>query len=127
MTHFGRGISGTLAVVALLAATLPLPAGAQAPGATFVPRDENPEEFPVGSGRDETFYACTACHNFKLVAAQGMTRRQWEDSLAWMTQRHNMPPLDGKNRERVLNYLEATFPPRVPARAGGWQNPFAKP
>ena len=34
----------------------------------FTPRDESPEEFPAGSGRDETFYACTACHNFKLVA-----------------------------------------------------------
>jgi hypothetical protein len=124
MTLFRRAIVGALVVGALIAPPL-WPAGAQVPGAIFVPRDESPEEFPAGSGREETFYACTACHNFKLVAAQGMTRRQWEDSLAWMTQRHNMPPLDGKDRELVLNYLAATFPP--PARAGGWQNPFAKP
>jgi hypothetical protein len=98
-------------------------AGAQAP--QFVPRDENPEEFPAGAGRDDTFYACTGCHNFKLVAQQGMTRRQWEDSLQWMTDKHNMPPLPDKDKKIVLDYLEATFPPRAPAGRGGWQNPFA--
>ena len=93
---------------------------------TFTPRDESPEEFPAGQGRDETFYACTACHGFKLVAAQGMTRRQWEDSLKWMTDKHGMPPLPAKEQKIVLDYLEATYPPRAqPAGRGGWQNPFS--
>jgi hypothetical protein len=89
----------------------------------FTPREETPEEFAAGPGRDETFYACTACHNFKLVAQQGMSRRQWEDTLVLMTQRHGMPPLDDKDREVVLSYLEAAYPPRTPA-GRGWQNPF---
>ena len=93
---------------------------------TFSPRDESPEEFTAGTGRDEAFYACTACHGFKLVAQQGMTRAQWEDSINLMIRRHNMPPLDDKGRETVLNYLEAAYPPRAPAARGGWQNPFAK-
>jgi hypothetical protein len=97
-------------------------AGAQ----TFTPRDENPEDFPAGPGRDETFYTCTACHGFKLVAAQGMNRRQWDDSINWMMERHRMPPLDTREREIVLNYLEATFPPRAPSGGGGFQNPFMK-
>ena len=119
-----------LAMAAFILTSVAVPALAQTPasrsghGAPFAPRDETPEEFPSGAGRDETFYACTACHNFKLVAAQGMTRRQWEDSLDWMTERHNMPKLDEKDREVVLNYLEKTFPPRAPAARGGWQNPF---
>ena len=92
----------------------------------FTPRDESPEDFPAGAGRDETFYACTACHGFKLIADQGMTRRQWEESLALMTQKHNMPALPPKEQGVVLNYLEATFPPRAPSRPGGWQNPFLK-
>ncbi len=54
-----------------------------------------------------------------------MTRRQWEDSLQWMTDRHNMAPLPPKERDIVLNYLETTFPPRAPANRGGWQSPFA--
>lgn len=101
------------------------PAGAQTPP-TFTPSDESPEELPPGSGREETFYACTACHNFKLVAAQGMNRRQWEESLQLMIERHGMPELEANDRKLVLDYLEATYPPRGPAGTGGWQNPFLK-
>ena len=93
----------------------------------FTPREESPEEFVAAPGRNETFYACTACHGFKLVAQQGMTRAQWEDSINLMVRRHNMPPLDDKDRAVVLGYLEAAYPPRAPAgRGGNWQNPFAK-
>jgi hypothetical protein len=42
-----------------------------------------------------------------------------------MIRRHNMPPLDGKDRETVLNYLAAAYPPRAPA-GRAWQNPFGK-
>ena len=90
---------------------------------TFTPRDESPEEFAAGAGRDEAFYACTACHNFKLVAQQGMSRRQWDESIALMVSRHGMPELDEKDKKVVLDYLETTFPPRAPA-GRGWQNPF---
>ena len=93
---------------------------------TFTPRDENPEDFPAGAGRDETFYACTACHGFRLVAQQGLSRAGWEDSINLMIRRHNMPPLDEKDRAVVLGYLATTYPPRAPAARGGWQNPFSK-
>ena len=92
----------------------------------FAPGDESPEQFVAGAGRDETFYACTACHNFKLVAAQGLSRAGWEDSLNLMVRRHNMPPLDDKDRATVLNYLTAAYPPRAPTTNRGWQNPFSK-
>ena len=87
------------AVIALAGMFLITPAMAQT---TFIPRDESPEEFAAGKGREETFYACTACHGFRLVAQQGMTRAQWEDSINLMVRRHNMPPLDDKDREKVL-------------------------
>jgi hypothetical protein len=109
----------------VLAVLIVLSGGAFAQAPQFSPRDENPEDYPAGAGRDDTFYACTACHGFKLVAQQGMTRRQWEDSLQWMTDRHGMSPLPAKEQKVVLDYLEATFPPRAPAGRGGWQNPFA--
>lgn len=104
-------------------ALLVAPAAAQT---SFTPRDESPDEFVAGKGRDETFYACTACHGFKLVAQQGLSRAGWEDSLNLMVRRHNMPPLGPAERETVLNYLEAAYPPRAPAGRGGFQNPFAK-
>ncbi len=44
-----------------------------------------------------------------------MSRRQWEESIALMVRRHNMPPLPAKEQKVVLKYLEATYPPRAPA------------
>jgi hypothetical protein len=117
----GCVVSALLAALACFASG---PAVAQAGSPAFTPRDEKPEDFPAGDGRDETFYACTACHGFQLIAQQGMNRGQWEDSIDGMTKRHNMPPLEGNERKIVLDYLTATYPPRT--RPGGWRNPFAK-
>ncbi len=118
MSRLLSAVSFVLAAMLLWTATAP----AQAP--QFVPSDESPEDYPPGAGRDDTFYSCTACHGFKLVAQQGMSRRQWEESLQLMVDRHGMPPLEAKERQVVLDYLEATFPPRAPAANRGWQNPF---
>jgi hypothetical protein len=133
-----RSISGIAAIAAAICAVAalvaPISVGvfaistASAPAfaqtAAFTPGEEDPDQFPAGEGREETFYACTACHNFKLVAAQGMNRRQWDDSINWMIEKHNMPPPEAKERATILAYLEATFPPKAPAARGGWQNPF---
>lgn len=113
-------------VISLILGTLLLAVAASsglAQPKSFTPRDESPEEFVAAPGRDDTFYACTACHNFKLVAQQGMNRRQWEEILAMMTEKHGMPALEGKDRETVLNYLAVAYPQRTEER-GGWQNPF---
>jgi len=91
---------------------------------TFEPREEAIEEFPDAPGREDTFYFCTACHNFKLVAQQGMSRRRWDSTLNMMTERHGMPDVQGKDREAMLDYLEKAFPES--AAPGGWQNPFLK-
>lgn len=108
------------ALIALALGWGAAPAGAQAPA--FTPSDEKPEDYPAGPGRDDAFYACTACHGFKLVAQQGQSRRQWDETLDWMTEKHKMPTLEGKQRQTVLDYLEVAFPPRTSPR--GWQNPF---
>jgi hypothetical protein len=101
---------------------LALSAAAVASAQIFTPGAEQPEDYPDGPGREQAFYACTPCHGFKIVAQQGQTRIQWEDTLDVMTARHGMPPIDGQLREIVLDYLEKTFPPRT--TPGGWQNPF---
>ncbi|MCW5729251.1 MAG: hypothetical protein KIT20_00720 [Alphaproteobacteria bacterium] len=110
---------------ALLLSQVPAPSSAQS-AAEFTPGDEAPEDYPDAPGREETFYACTACHGFKIVAQQGLTRRQWDESLDWMQERHGMPELDAEERKLILDYLEAAYPPRQPAGRGGWQNPFLK-
>ncbi|RKE69378.1 hypothetical protein [Pseudorhodoplanes sinuspersici] len=90
---------------------------------SFTPTDESPDDLPAGSGREETFYACTACHGFKIVAQQGLTRAQWDDSLNWMTTKHGMNAIEGDDRKIILDYLEQHYPPRSkPGR--GSPNPF---
>ena len=112
--------AGALALGLMLLAVGAL---AQAPG--FSPRDEQVEDLPPGRGRDQTFGLCTACHNFRLVSAQGMSRARWDETMTWMTVRHNMPDIQGPDREMILDYLTTHYPPRAPAQGGGFRNPFA--
>ncbi|KAA2237087.1 hypothetical protein [Salinarimonas soli] len=109
-------------LLAALAATLAGAAHAQAPA--FAPRDESVEALPAGPGREETFGLCSACHAFRLVSNQGMSRAAWDDTLTFMTQRHNMPDVQGAERDAILDYLAAHYAPRTQGR-GGWTNPFA--
>ncbi len=54
---------------------------------------------PRAPARDETFYACTACHGFSAGGAAGHDARAVGDSINLMIRRHNMPPLADKDRE----------------------------
>lgn len=81
------------------------------------------ESLPEGPGREETFYACAACHGTLIIKQQGMTRIQWDASIDWMIERHGMAKPDEAERNTILDYLTAQFPPR--ARRGA-DNPFLK-
>ena len=81
---------------------------------------ESPDDLPVGKGREETFYGCTACHGFALVRQQGMSRERWDETIDYMSTRHNMPAFDAADRALILDYLTANFPPRQRGRP----NPF---
>lgn len=86
--------------------------------------EDAPELYPAHPKRDDAFYSCVACHSFKLVSQQGMSRERWDETLNWMTQRHGMPKLEGKDRENVLDYLSTVFAERK--QPGGWKNPFTQ-
>lgn len=116
--------AGAIALGALLVTSI---VQAQGPLPAFAAKVEQVEDLPTGAGRDETFGMCTACHGFKLVSAQGMTREKWDETLTWMTDRHNMPHLEGEDRAVILDYLAAHYPPKAPSRTGGFKNPFAPP
>ncbi len=109
----------TLALLALSAIGF---AAAQTPA--FTPREE-PEEYPEAAGREEAFYGCTACHGFKIVAQQGMSRQRWDDTIDFMIQRQNMPKPEAKEREKILDYLALAFPEQ-PATQRARPNPFLK-
>ena len=86
-----------------------------------------PEDLPAGEAREDTFYNCSACHSFQVVARQGMTRELWDNTLTVMVERHGMWELDPEDRERILNYLAEAFPQATPEGegGGGWVSPFA--
>lgn len=106
-------------LVAVAAALLPLSARAQA---LPPPREEKVEDLPDHPGRDETFGLCAACHAYRIVSNQGLSRERWDETLTWMSERHNMPPLEGEDRKVILDYLATAHPPK--ANTGGFKNPF---
>jgi len=121
LRRLAAGAAALAAVVLGLGLTAPESAG-QAKRER--PKEEQPEQYPDGPNRDETFYFCTACHGFKIVAAQGMSRSRWNETLDFMVTRHNMPNVQGTDRDRLLDYLESAFPER--RQPGGWKSPFAQ-
>jgi hypothetical protein len=82
---------------------------------------EEPTVLPDGPGREETFYACISCHSTAIIRRQGMTRAQWDGLMDWMTEKHGMTPLEGTERQLIVDYLAQSFPPRRRAP----RNPFA--
>ena len=117
---FGLLFSGSLL---FLASSLTHTRAAQQQPPAFEPKPEDPEDYPDNPGRDDAFYGCTACHGFKIVAAQGFTRERWSETIDIMIERHGAPKLDAKDRKTILDYLEKTFPPKAPGNRG-FQNPF---
>jgi hypothetical protein len=115
--------AGALALAAVMLC-LALPASdSSAQSRRERPPEEQPEQYPDGPNREETFYFCTACHGFKIVAQQGMSRIRWNETFDFMVTRHNMPDVQGADRDRMLDYLEGAFPER--RQPGGWKSPFA--
>lgn len=117
-----RNVLGVAGAVALAVGTFMLVSSPEG-GAQTRPVEEAPEQYPAHPNRDDAFYFCTACHSFRIVAAQGMSRERWDESLDWMVERHNMPEVQGEDRNKILDYLASAFPER--RGPGGWRNPFA--
>ena len=50
----------------------------------------------------------------QIVRQQGMTRRQWDETLDWMVTEQGMGELNGAPREQILDYLSTVFSPDRP-------------
>lgn len=99
------------------AAVVPAAPSAQVARAT----DETPDALPDGKGRDETFYLCTACHGTAIIRQQGMPRERWDETFAWMIEKHRMPDPGAADRALIVDYLASAFPSR---QQRGRANPF---
>jgi cytochrome c len=71
----------------------------------FAIEEEDWQELPAGSGREEVFYQCQACHSLAIVKQQGLGRESWDETLVWMVEEQEMEPLDPEARTLVLDYL----------------------
>jgi hypothetical protein len=87
--------------------------------------EETSESLPDFKGREETFGYCIGCHSFRVVGRQGMDRARWDETLRFMTEKHNMPAPDDETRKLLLDYLAQAYPATSAAQSGGWVSPFA--
>jgi cytochrome c len=92
----------------------PVALPASAAGASSVASSEDdPEKWqglPAGSGREDVFYRCKACHSLMIVKQQGLDRDSWDELLVWMVDENGMPPIDDEaTRNRVLDYLTTHY------------------
>lgn len=56
-------------------------------------------------GAEETFTYCTACHSERIVAQQGLTKKDWEDMMVWMVEEQEMEAIDEPDLTMIINYL----------------------
>lgn len=66
-------------------------------------------QIPDGPGQEETYYLCSACHSFRLVWQQGLSRDSWDETLDWMVEEQGMAELEGDERSLILDYLSANY------------------
>ena len=75
--------------------------------------EDDPEKWqglPAGTGREDVFYRCKACHSLMIVKQQGLDRDSWDELLVWMVDENGMPPIeDEAARNRVLDYLSTHY------------------
>ena len=79
--------------------------------------DDFGADWPAGAGREETGYACIACHSLAIVKQQGLSREDWDDLLDWMIEEQGMAELETDERSLILDYLAEHF--GRDRRAGG--------
>jgi hypothetical protein len=96
---------------------------ATGPAQDFQPRIPVIEELPEGPGREETFYACTACHGLDLIKAQRMDTAGWERTLDYMINVQGMFPPTPEERAVIVGYLSTVFP-AAPPSGPAYVNPF---
>ena len=90
--------------------------------AASVEQQEEETVLAEGEGRSEVFGYCTACHNTALIRRSAFTRERWDELMDWMTEKHEMNPLEGEFRDTIVDYLARHDGPRTRGPRGG--NPF---
>lgn len=77
-------------------------------------QDDDPQMalLPVGEGREEVFYLCSACHSIRTVVQQRLSREMWDKILDMMVAEQGMPQLETDERKLILDYLATHVSPQ---------------
>lgn len=70
---------------------------------------EDWDGLPPGTGREEVYYSCQACHSLAIVKQQGLSRESWDETLIWMVEEQGMPELETSEQELILDYLSRHY------------------
>ena len=87
-------------------------------GVVFLASGARGQSLPDGPGKELVEAVCTACHTLERVVAKRATKAEWQDKVLEMLQED--PDITQPERDRIVEYLAKTFPPRKEiGRAGG--------
>ncbi len=87
-----------------------------APGGPARADEDELGGIPRAPGAEETYYLCSACHSFRLVAQQGLDYERWKEALDWMIEEQEMEALEPDERKLITNYLAKFYGPDRLAR-----------
>lgn len=71
----------------------------------------NAEGLPDGPGKDLVEAICSECHTTERIAAQQLTKPQWEAKVLEMLQ--EAPDVKQSERDTIIEYLAKNFPARA--------------
>jgi cytochrome c len=60
-------------------------------------------------GAEETYNACTACHSERIVAQQGLSKKDWMEVLVWMVDEQEMDEIEDPDYSLIVNYLAKNY------------------
>lgn len=56
---------------------------------------------------------CTACHSARLVIQQSGDEAFWAYTVRWMQEKQNLWELEPDAKQKIIDYLATSYPPRL--------------
>ena len=77
------------------------------------PKPSGANDLPPGPMQAKTHTACTACHDNRIITQQRLSKDAWAREVDKMVRWGTI--MDPKDRDPMIDYLSANFPPDKPA------------
>lgn len=94
------------------------PSPKQTPPSTVTSPTIDWQGLPGGTGREDVFDTCQACHSLMLVKQQHLDREGWQGILTLMVEEKGLVVPTPEVMERIIDYLATHFGPTPGNRVG---------